>query len=427
MKLIPVTVLSGSSGAGKTTLLRRLAAAREGQKVAVLTSALDGGDRDGGLCESNTKDGGIRCECREHLGLELRKIGRAKEWDHVLVESTAASEPLPVAESFALDDGRGTPVSRYLKVDALITLVDATRFLDDLASTDTLASRGLTVSPKDQRRVVEALVAQIELADVILITKADLADSARVASLAALLRKLNPGARVLHGHAAEVPLADLMDTGLFEYDKAVAALHPARFFEGPEDAADHGFLRFGYRRRRPFHPERFEAMVHGSFEGVVRSKGIFWFASSPDAAGEWSQAGKVLHHALGGSFWAATPESEWPVSDKRKAEIKALFEGPYGDRRQELAFVIDGIDRAALERRLDACLLTDEELALGPAGWRTLGGTTTPEAHEHEAHGHGHAHSTHSHSDGDGHAPHEHAHGHERFKGHTPEGGHHSN
>ncbi len=421
MKLIPVTVLSGFSGAGKTTLLRRLAGAREGQKVAVLTSALDAGERDAGLCESNTTDGSIRCESREHMGLELRKIGRAKTWDHMVVESTAASEPLPVAEAFALDDGRGTPVSRYMKIDAMITLVDATTFQGDYASGDTLAARGLTVSPKDERRVVEALVAQVELADVILITKVDLADGARLARIEAMLKKLNPRARVLRGNTAEVPLAELLDTALFDHEKSVAALHPSRYFEGPDDAADHGFLRFGYRRRRPFHPLRFEALVHGSFAGVVRSKGIFWVASQPDSAGEWSQAGEVFHHAVGGSFWAATPEAEWPVGEKRKAEIKSLWEEPFGDRRQELAFLVEGMDRASLEARLDACLLTDEELALGPSGWRTLDGSPAP-AH------HAPAHSTHSHDHGaHDHGAHDHTHEHVPFKGHTPAGGHHSN
>ena len=426
MNLIPVTVISGFSGAGKTTLLRRIAGAREGQKVAVLTSAMDGGDRDAGLCESNTTDGTIRCESREHMGLELRKIGRAKTWDHVIVESTAASDPLPVADAFALDDGRGTPVSRYMKIDAMITLVDATTFLEDYASGDTLAARGLTVSPKDERRVVEALVAQVELADVILITKVDLADEARLPRVEAMLKKLNPRARVLRGNTAEVPLADLVGAALFDHEKSVAALHPARYFEGPDDTASHGFLRFGYRRRRPFHPLRFEALVHGSFAGVVRSKGIFWVASRPDSAGEWSQAGEVFHHATGGSFWAATPEAEWPVGENRKAEIKSLWEEPFGDRRQELAFVVEGIDRATLEERLDACLLTDEELALGPSGWRTLDGSPAPAGPAHAHSTHSQDHDAHDH-DAHEHAAGEHTHEHVPFKGHSPAGGHHSN
>lgn len=415
MSLIPVTVLSGFSGAGKTTLLRRIAASREGQKVAVITSALGAGEVDAGLCESNTTDRSIRCASREHMGMELRKVGRAKEWNHLLVESTAGSEPLPVAESIAQDDGRGTPVSRYMRIDAMITLVDATTFLDDWQSTDRLADRGLGATASDERTVVEVLASQVELADVLLITKVDLAPEERVSRIEVMLKKLNPRARVLRGATAEVPLEGLTDTGLFDFDKAVAALQPSLRPETEAAPADHGFTSFGYRRRRPFHPQRFEALVHGDWTGVVRSKGIFWLASRSDSAGEWAQAGKSFHHAMGGSFWAATPEADWTVGEERRAKIKSLWEEPFGDRRQELTFLVEGLDRATLERRLDACLLTDAEMALGPAGWRTLDGDL---AQDHDEHGHDH--SAHSHEHG-------HSHVHEVFGGHSPAGGHHSN
>jgi G3E family GTPase len=412
MKQIPAMVLSGFAGAGKTTLLRRLLAAREGSQVAVIVSALGHGEVDAGLCESNTTDGSIRCVSREHLGMELRKVGRARSWDHLLVESTAASEPLPVAEVFAVDDGRGTAISRYLTLDALVTVVDATRFFEDYASPDKLAERQLATSAADDRSVVEVLAAQVEVADILVVTKVDLVDEARLSRLEALLARLNPRARVLRSALAEVPLSQILDTGLFNFAAAVETLGTTRHFERPAEPAAHGFASFGYRRFRPFHPQRFEALARGDWSGVVRSKGTFWLASRSDSAGEWSQAGKAFHHAMAGSFWAATPEGDWPVSDERKARIKTVWQEPFGDRRQELAFVVENLEREALEKRLDACLLTDDEMALGPEGWKKLAGHAPhePAHHDHPHHDH----------------PHEPA-AREPFKGHSPAGGHHSN
>src|ERR1041384_4122162 len=156
MNKIPVTVVSGFAGAGKSALLDHLLAGRDARTTAVIRSDLGQGEVDNGLCETATP-GIIHCKSREHLGMELRKVGRARSWEYLVIESTGASEPLPVAECLVVDDGRGTPVSRSLSVDALITVVDAESFLADYASADTLAQRGLATSNKDARAVVEVL------------------------------------------------------------------------------------------------------------------------------------------------------------------------------------------------------------------------------------------------------------------------------
>lgn len=403
MDKIPVTVISGFAGAGKTTLLRHLLTGLEGKRTATFLSDLGHGEADNGLCETATP-GIIHCKSREHLGMELRKLGRARSWDHLIIESTGGSEPLPVAECLVIDDGRGTPVSRYVQIDTLITVVDAERFLADYASSDTLKSRGLAASDGDARTVVEALVAQVELADVIVINKVDRAGEAQLGEIAAMLAELAPRAAVLRAEQGKVPVSETLNTGRFNFDAARELLGTSGWFDRVEAPAQGAFTSFGYRRFRPFHPARFEELIHGDWSDVVRSKGTFWVASRPDAAGEWWQAGKVVHHATAGSFWAATPESEWEIADVRKAKIKAVWQEPYGDRRQELALVVRGEARAAVERRLDACLLTDEEMALGPQGWTALSAQDHEDGHDDEQNEHAHP---------------------ERFQGHSPADGHH--
>jgi G3E family GTPase len=412
MNQIPVTVLSGFAGAGKTSLLHRLRAAHEGARVAVLKSDLGEGDVDYGLAESTTTDGSIHCKSREHLALELRKVGRAKAWDHLLIESTGWSEPMPVAETFVANDG-GTPVSRYLKIDTMITVIDASKFLADYASLDTMKDRGLAASDRDVRSVVDVLVAQVELADVLVLNKADLSDEASLSGLEAFVRKLNPRAKVVRATNGDAPVASVKDTGLFDFDAARDTVTAAHMVDMPPAPPEHGYAMLGYRRFRPFHPERFDALLGNGLPGILRSKGMFWLAHKNDTAGEWSQAGAVLHRGTAGAFWAATPEKDWDVGDARKAKIKSIWSEPHGDRRQEMAFVLHGLSAEALEKQLDACLLTDEEMATGPEGWKSLAPHDPVPGAPTDDHGHDHDHHDHDHAPVEG------------FKGHTPEGGKH--
>jgi G3E family GTPase len=106
---------------------------------------------------------------------------------------------------------------------------------------------------------------------------------------------------------------------------------------------------------------------------VVRSKGFFWLASRSAIAGEWSTAGGVTHVGPAGAWWAAVPADAWPTDPEAIAEIGArVMQSPWGDRRQEIVFIGTELDRNAITAELDACLLTDEELALGMDAWARL-------------------------------------------------------
>ena len=106
---------------------------------------------------------------------------------------------------------------------------------------------------------------------------------------------------------------------------------------------------------------------------MIRSKGFFWLATRPAIAGEWSTAGGVIGVGPAGAWWAAVPPEEWPTEPEAVADIAArLHAGPWGDRRQEIVFIGTELDEDALTARLDACLLTDAELAAGPEDWAGL-------------------------------------------------------
>ena len=141
------------------------------------------------------------------------------------------------------------------------------------------------------------------------------------------------------------------------------------------EADEFGIGNFVYRARRPFHPERLWALLHEEWKGVLRSKGFFWLATRNDIAGSLSQAGGACRHGPAGMWWAAQDRSEWPDGDDElTAEIAADWHGDandfsVGDQRQELVMIGVGIEPAVWSAKFDACLLTDDEYALGPQGW----------------------------------------------------------
>lgn len=385
---LPVTVLSGFLGAGKTTVLSHVLNNREGKRVAVIVNDMSEINVDSALVRSEVSlnrseeklvemsNGCICCTLREDLLEEVTKLAKEGRFDYLLIESTGISEPLPVAETFTFEDEDGVSLSHVADLDTMVTVVDAVNFLRDYDEAKYLQDTGESLGDDDERSVTDLLVDQVEFADIILISKTDLAPAEDVERLTAVLKTLNTDARIVPIANGNVKTDDVLNTGLFDFERAQRApgwLKEMRGEHVPE-TEEYGIGSFSYEARRPFHPAKFHGVLHrlSDFGKLIRSKGYFWLATRPEYAGEWSQAGGIARYSFAGLFWKAVPKNAWPEDEDYLKSIEDLWVEPFGDMRQELVFIGQNLDEAGIREALDECLLTEEELLLGKSHWQTL-------------------------------------------------------
>ncbi len=374
---IPVTVLSGYLGAGKTTLMNHVLSNREGLRVAVIVNDMSEINVDADLIEQGgfnrteeklveMSNGCICCTLREDLLIEVERLAKQGNIDHILIESTGISEPVPVAQTFSyIDEETGINLGEYCHLDTMVTVVDANRFWHDFHSGESLLDRKQAISEADDRDIVDLLIDQIEFCDVLILNKTDMLEQKQLNLLKGVLKKLQPEARIIETNYGVVDPKQILNTGLFNFESASTEVGWIKELEAEEhtpETEEYGIGSFVYKRRRPFHSERFEAWSDYFPKEVIRAKGTVWCATRNDLALMLSQAGPQATLEPVAYWVASLPKAEQVYYKQMNPDTLSDWDEKWGDRKTEVVFIGIELDKERITRELDGCLLTDEEM-----------------------------------------------------------------
>jgi len=398
----PVTIISGFLGAGKTTLLQNLLAgadAVEGVRWAAIVNDLAALNIDGRLIEQagasrvvELANGCVCCTVRDALAETVAELAASGRYAHLFVETSGVAEPRAIVGLFTRPNAFGRSLSDFARLHSLVTVVDAAQWRDAwqrIAKPPTAHSApfaGLTESRRsgEPKAPSELMLEQIECADLLLLNKADLVSAEELGELEVALRGLNTRAEILSTREARVPPGLLPGESRFDVQATLGAARWLKVLEAsgrgsrvssgsrcgasvfrPDEPTTSARQIKGtspwqtlvFREREPFSEECLRMFfAEKRPRGLIRAKGFFWVKARAADMGYLSLAGEVLRSDFVGNWAAALLERGLITREEIPEHARALWAEPYGDRRQELVFIGQDLDTAALERALRDCL-----------------------------------------------------------------------
>ena len=375
-KETPVLLLTGYLGSGKTTLLNRILANEKGIRFAVIVNDIGEVNidarliQDGGVVGQGDdslvalQNGCICCTLKMDLVKQLNDIINTKRFDYIVIEASGICEPAPIAQTIStypkMIDAKLLK-NGAARLDAIVTVVDALRMRDEFGLGDELQRKDL-----EEDDLASLVIQQIEFCNIILLNKASEISKDELAHLKAVVRAIQPKAEIMECNYGDIELEKILNTHLFDFEKVATS---ARWIEAMQDedeeleneesgeALEYGIETFVYYRRRPMNLGAFDEFVSTQWpRGVVRAKGMCYFADEPETCYLFEQSGKQFNITNAGQWYATMPEKERKALYERNPQLEKDWDDKYGDRMQKIVFIGQKLDRAAIEAQLDKCL-----------------------------------------------------------------------
>ena len=409
---IPVLLLTGYLGSGKTTLLNRILTNRRGIRFAVIVNDIGEVNIDAELIQRGgmvaqaddnlvaLQNGCICCSLKMDLVEQLRDLCAQQCFDYIVIEASGICEPAPIAQTICSYNSliASSPHCPSPKLDAVVTVVDALRLRDEFISQ--LSSLNSQLLPTDD--LASLVVEQIEFCNLILLNKVSEVSSEEREHIRAILRAIQPKAKIIDCDYCDVPFGEILDTQLFDFDEVATSATWIQKVESdveetpellnsstPDHHHEHGechdphchchdhhhecddphchchnhgdeygITTFVYYRRRPFDLARFDEFVARHWDkNIIRCKGMCYFEEEYDMCYLFEQAGKQFNLKQAGTFYATMPQEELMQTMARDPMLQRDWDEQYGDRMQKLVFIGQHLDRHAIEHALDECLV----------------------------------------------------------------------
>lgn len=396
-----VLLLTGYLGSGKTTLLNRILTNERGIRFAVIVNDIGEVNIDASLIQKGgivgKKDAGdlvalqngcICCTLKMDLVEQLAEIISAKSFDYIVIEASGICEPAPIAQTISTMRNMGPKyVSNGIpSLDCIVTVVDALRMQSEFAGGEKLTRKDLT-----EDDIENLIIEQVEFCNIILLNKISEVSRDEASRIKAIIRALQPKAKIIECDYCDIDLSEILNTGMFNFDKVATSAawidaiegdhnddddhdehehehhhhnehdddhgHHHHHHHGEGEVEEYGIQTYVYYRREPFDINRFDYFIHAKWpSNIIRAKGILYFRHNTDMSYIFEQAGSQKKLTEAGYWYATAPEDELRELMQQDPSILRDWDDKYGDRMIKLVFIGQNLDRKALEKELDCCL-----------------------------------------------------------------------
>lgn len=402
-KEIPVLLLTGYLGSGKTTLLNKILANQKGIKFAVIVNDIGEVNIDAALIEQGgvvgkkddslvaLQNGCICCTLKMDLVEQLKEIVDMQKFDYIVIEASGICEPAPIAQTICSIPTLGPQYVKngVLRLDSIVTVVDALRMKDEFAGGDDLMKDNI-----DEEDLASLVIQQIEFCNIILLNKAAEVEPKDLDKLKHIIKAIQPKAEIFECNYGDVDLDKIVNTRKFDWETVATSAGWIQEIEAErnEDHHDHddhdddddddehehhhhdhdhhhhhddegeaeeyGIGTFVYYSREPFDLGLFDDFVARKWpRDVVRAKGICYFADERDMCYVFEQAGKQKTVKQAGQWIATMPKDQLDELLAREEQLRKEWDDKVGDRMIKIVFIGQHLQKEAICKELDKCLV----------------------------------------------------------------------